>query len=139
MVFESETLYLYIKYQLCDAKLHQPLVAKHLALDWLKLNCVPCLMFFAIFLCRLEQYLIKHLLVHKYVWCDSVYLECLLNASCVVFVKFMHLHCCISFRYARWTTRGHEAHDGGIEPQDGEWLMHPEDGRTVWSACLDWR
>ena len=26
---------------------------------------------------------------------------------------------CISFRYARWTTRGREARDGGTEPQDG--------------------
>jgi len=40
------------------------------------------------------------------VWCDSVYLVCLLNASCVVFFTFMHLHRCISYRYARCMTRG---------------------------------
>ena len=44
----------------------------------------------------------------------------------------MQLHRCISFRYARCTLHGRKARDGGIEPQDGEWWMHPEDGRTVW-------
>jgi hypothetical protein len=28
-----------------------------------------------------------------------------INASCIVFLKFMHLHCCISPRYARCETR----------------------------------
>ena len=31
----------------------------------------------------------------------------------------MHLHRCISFRYARCTMRGHEARDDGTEPQEG--------------------
>ena len=35
------------------------------------------------------------------------------------FFAFMHWHCCISSRYARCTTRGHEACDNGVEPEDG--------------------
>ena len=35
------------------------------------------------------------------------------------FFAFMHLHCCISSRYARCTTRGREARDNGVEPEDG--------------------
>ena len=35
------------------------------------------------------------------------------------FFAFMHLHCCISSRYARCTTRGCEARDNGVEPEDG--------------------
>ena len=31
----------------------------------------------------------------------------------------MHLHRCISFRYARCTMHGHKARDNRIEPQDG--------------------
>ena len=31
----------------------------------------------------------------------------------------MHLYCCISSRYARSTTRGREARDNGVEPEDG--------------------
>ena len=41
------------------------------------------------------------------------------HASCVVLLKFMLLHRCISFRYARYTMRGREARDDGTEPQDG--------------------
>ena len=68
-------------------------------------------------------------------------LHCIMSthASGVVFLKFVHLHRCISFRYARRIMRGRKARDDGIEPQDGEWWTHPEDGRTVWSACWDWR
>jgi len=32
---------------------------------------------------------------------------------------FMHSPRCISFRYARYTTRGREARADGTEPQDG--------------------
>ena len=46
-------------------------------------------------------------------------LVCFLNASCGDFLKFMQLHCHISFRYARCTMRGREARADGIEPQDG--------------------
>ena len=35
------------------------------------------------------------------------------------FFAFMHLHCCISSRYTRCTTRGREACDNGVEPEDG--------------------
>ena len=35
------------------------------------------------------------------------------------FFTFMHLYCCISSRYARCTTRGREAHDNGVELEDG--------------------
>ena len=35
------------------------------------------------------------------------------------FFAFMHLHCCISSRYARCITRGREACDNGVEPEDG--------------------
>ena len=41
----------------------------------------------------------------------------------------MHQHFCISFRYARCTTRGREARDDGTKPQDGVWWTHLEDGR----------
>ena len=58
---------------------------------------------------------------------------CLLNASCGVFLKFMHLHHCISFRYARRTTCGHGARADGTEPQDGVGWTHPEEKRTRWS------
>ena len=34
------------------------------------------------------------------------------------FFAFMHLHCCISSRYARCTTCGREAHDDGVKPED---------------------
>jgi len=40
----------------------------------------------------------------------------------------MHSYHCISFRYARCTTRGCEARADGTEPQDGEWWIHLEDG-----------
>ena len=45
----------------------------------------------------------------------------------------MHLHRCISFRYARHTTCGHGARADGTEPQDGVGWMHPEEKRTRWS------
>ena len=31
----------------------------------------------------------------------------------------MHLHCCISSRYARCTACGREGHDVGVELEDG--------------------
>ena len=34
------------------------------------------------------------------------------------FFAFMHLHCCISSRYARCTTRGHEASYDVVKPED---------------------
>ena len=34
------------------------------------------------------------------------------------FFAFMHLHCCISSRYARCTMCGGEAGDNGVEPED---------------------
>ena len=48
-------------------------------------------------------------------------LSCLLFLMhCLLYLcAFIHPHWCISFRYARWTTRGHEARDDGTEPQDG--------------------
>ena len=50
----------------------------------------------------------------------------------------LHLHRCISSRYTRCATRG----TGGqceAEPEDGARVeTNPEDGRTDWSACLDW-
>ena len=56
-----------------------------------------------------------------------------LNASCVVFLMFMHSHRCISFRYARRTTCGRGARADGTDPHDGVWGTHPEEGRTNWS------
>ena len=35
------------------------------------------------------------------------------------FFAFMHLHCCISSRYARCTTHGCEARDNGVKLEDG--------------------
>ena len=35
------------------------------------------------------------------------------------FFAFMHWHCCISSRYARCTTRGREARDNRVKPEDG--------------------
>ena len=35
------------------------------------------------------------------------------------FFAFKHLYCCISSRYTRCTTRGREARDNGVEPEDG--------------------
>ena len=35
------------------------------------------------------------------------------------FFAFMHLHCCISSRYARCTTCGREARDNGVKLEDG--------------------
>ena len=35
------------------------------------------------------------------------------------FFAFMYLHCWIPSRYARCTTRGREARDNGVEPEDG--------------------
>ena len=35
------------------------------------------------------------------------------------FFAFMLCHYCISSRYARCTTRGREARDNGVEPEDG--------------------
>ena len=49
-------------------------------------------------------------------------------ASCVVFLKFMHLHRCMSFRYARRTTHGRATQDFGAKLEDGEWWIHLEDG-----------
>ena len=40
----------------------------------------------------------------------------------------MHSYHCISFRYARCTTHGGEAHDFRAESEDGEWWTHLEDG-----------
>ena len=44
------------------------------------------------------------------------------------FHAFRHMHWCISFRYARRTTHGHETHDFGAELEDGEWWILLEDG-----------
>ena len=48
------------------------------------------------------------------------------------FYAFIHQHCCISFRYAKCTTRGRGARADGTEPQDGVGWMHPEERRTRW-------
>ena len=42
-----------------------------------------------------------------------------LFGALLYFHAFIHLHCCISFRYARCTMHGLEARDDGYEPQDG--------------------
>ena len=44
------------------------------------------------------------------------------------FHAFRHPPWCISFRYARSTIHGREAHDFGAELEDGEWWIHLEDG-----------
>ena len=62
-----------------------------------------------------------------------------LNASYGVFLKFMHLHCCMSSRYARCAMRGRETRDDGTELQDSDWWIDPEDGQTAWSTCLHWK
>ena len=51
----------------------------------------------------------------------TLWLSCLLFLMhCLLYLHaFIHPHWCISFRYARWTTRAHEARDDGTEPQDG--------------------
>jgi len=46
----------------------------------------------------------------------------------------MHLHRCMSSRYARCAMRGRETRDDGTEPQDSDWWTDPEDGRTAWST-----
>ena len=45
----------------------------------------------------------------------------------------MHLHRCMSSRYARCAMRGRETRDDGTEPQDSDWWTDFEDGRTAWS------
>ena len=54
------------------------------------------------------------------------------------FFAFMHLHYCISSRYARCIMRGHETRDNRVKPEGGV-------GRPIskmegpWSACLEWK
>ena len=49
------------------------------------------------------------------------------------FHAFKHPPWCISFRYARYTTRGSEARADLTEPQDSVGWTHPEEKRTRWS------
>ena len=49
------------------------------------------------------------------------------------FLKFMHLHHCISSRYARYTTRGITG-QSGAEPKDGVMV----DQSRRWKDCLEY-